>query len=345
MSHRTNADRNPFRRAALGAAAAVAVGCAAPAALAQVQPYSCTALRSVSLPNVVIKATTEVALPSPQKPSDTYCQVDGVIVTDGLNGEPSNGVVFRVALPTKSWNGKLLVEGNGAHGGALPGFSGLARGYAQAGTDTGHTGTAFGNVYVDTYDGRWAFNSMTKQADFGYRAVHATTDTAKALVAIFYGQAPARSYFNGCSLGGRQAWVEAQRYPKDFDGILAGAAFNDYNVAKMELNWNQRWQLKDAAHYLPQSKFVYVGHAVTAACDAKDGVVDGLIEDPRKCGFDPASMQCSSSDTTFCLSAGQVETLKMIYQGARTSSGQQVTPGWLPVPRARNMYPSWLTVE
>jgi feruloyl esterase len=167
-----------------------------------------------------------------------------------------------------------------------------------------------------------------------------TADTAKAAVAKFYGQAPAHSYFNGCSLGGRQAWLEIQRFPADFDGVLAGDAFNDYNVAKMELNWNQQWQLKNAAHYVSSANLVNVGHATVAACDALDGLVDGLIDDPRKCKFDPATIQCSASTTQRCLSAGQVETMKMLYQGARTSTGQQLTPGCpdrrrLPIPMAR----------
>lgn len=311
-------------------ALSLGVGLALAGAASLAEAYSCLAMTQVSIANVTITSATDQPMPNASGPLDNYCQVDGYILTPGLNGEVDNQVRFRVALPEKIWNGKLLVEGNGAHAGAIPGFSALGRGYAEAGTDTGHVGSTFGNMTVATYDGRWAGHSATRQADFGYRAVHATTDVAKALVGAFYTQAPMRSYFNGCSLGGRQAWMEIQRYPQDFDGVLAGASFNNYSVAKMELNWNQRWQLRDANHYVPQTKLINVGHASVAACDAIDGVVDGLIDDPRKCNFDPAALLCTSGDSPRCLSSGQVETMKMVYQGARTSGGSSITPGFMP---------------
>ena len=144
MSHRNERNQHSFRRIALSATVAVAFGCAAQAGIAQT--HSCIGLLNANLPNVVIRSAVDVPMPGALGPSDNYCQVDGLVVSPGLNGEPGNAINFRVALPEKIWNGKLLVEGNGAHAGVLPGFSALSRGYAEAGTDTGHIGIAFGNA-------------------------------------------------------------------------------------------------------------------------------------------------------------------------------------------------------
>jgi len=317
-----------MRRRVISVAVGLAAAAGAPAVFAQA--HSCVAMQSINLPNVVITGVSEQPLPNAATPAAVYCQVDGFILTPGVNGEIGNQVKFRAALPEQGWNGKFLMEGNGAHAGVLPGFSALNRGYAEIGTDTGHTGVAFGNVSAG-YDARWAAYSATRQLDFAYRAVHLTAQTGKQFVQAFYSQAPAHSYFNGCSLGGRQAWTEAQRYPTDFDGILAGDAFNNYNVAKMELNWNQQQQLRSSDTYVTQQKLINVGHATAAACDALDGLVDGLIDDPRKCSFDPATLQCPAGNSgSRCLTPGQVDTMKKLYQGARTSSGQQITPGFVP---------------
>ena len=242
-----------------------------------------------------------------------YCQVDGRVAV------PGNEVNFRVGLP-ENWNGKYEAIGGGGWGGEIrvTGMAAaLAEGYATSATDTGHKGG----------DATFAPGHPEKLIDYSYRAVHEMTLAAKAVINVRYGRAPKFSYWNGCSYGGRQALEEAQRYPGDFDGILAGAPANyhthlhsfDMKVALV----NQ----KDEAHLVPQSKLSVLHAAVLAACDSLDGVKDGLIANPLKCKFDPAVLTCKGADAPDCLTAAQVETVVTMYAPAKMKDGTLVYPG------------------
>jgi feruloyl esterase len=167
-----------------------------------------------------------------------------------------------------------------------------------------------------------------KVIDFGYRAVHDTAEQAKAIVTAFYGKPPVRSYFTGCSDGGREALMEAQRFPEDFDGILAGAPANDWSHLFTAFVWNELALSKDAAHRIPAEKLPVIQKAVVAACDASDGVKDDLISNPAACQFDPAVITCKSADGNDCLTPPQVDTLKALYAGPKNPrTGQRIFDG------------------
>ena len=196
-------------------------------------------------------------------------------------------IKIEVWLPVTGWNGKYQQAGNGGWAGAVPTSSlaiALQRGFASAGTDDGHMGNGISAA--------WAVGHPEKLIDFGYRALRETTLTAKAVIRAFYGKDPARSYFVGCSDGGREALMEAQRFPDDFDGIVVGAPANDWSGQFTAFVWNERAILETPASAIPVAKLAAIQKAVMAGCDAKDGVKDGLIEDPRACKFDPALLAC-----------------------------------------------------
>ena len=195
--------------------------------------------------------------------------------------------------------------------------SAVQEGYATASTDTGHKG---GNAL-------FGIGHPEKVVDFAYRAVHESTVQAKALIARFYDRGPRLSYWNGCSTGGRQGLMEAQKYPEDFDAIIAGAPANyqthlhawDLGVAVPAL--------KDPAAAVPAAKLAVLNRAAIDACDAKDGVKDGLINDPRACKFDPSVLLCKGADAETCLTAPQLESVKRTYAAAKTKSGEIDFPG------------------
>jgi feruloyl esterase len=197
----------------------------------------------------------------------------------------------------------------------------LAAGYAAASTDTGHTGN----------NPNFITGHPEKVNDFGYRAVHEMTVAAKAIIAGYYGNAPKSSYWNGCSTGGRQALTEAQKYPNDYDGILAGAPA----IYASRLQGTQVWAAqavhKDEASYIPPAKYPFIHAAVLQQCDALDGVKDGVLEDPMKCKFDTKVLTCNQGDATSCLTAPQLEAAAKLYAGPRHSkTGQQAFPGLEP---------------
>jgi len=175
--------------------------------------------------------------------------------------------------------------------------------YAAAGTDDGHTGG------VATF----AVGHHQQVIDFGFRALKETTDKSKALIAAFYGRGPARSYFVGCSDGGREALMEAQRYPADYDGILAGAPANAWTKLLTTAVWHTRALTADAASFITPDKIPVIAAAVKAACDAQDGVADGILADPRRCRFDPSTIECKPGQTSnACLTAPQSAALRKI---------------------------------
>src|SRR5579872_4095193 len=214
--------------------------------------------------------------------------------------------------------------------------SAVRMGFATASTDTGHTGSAT--------DGSWALGHPEKVIDFGYRGIHEMTVKAKAIVQRFYGVAPRWSYFASCSNGGRQALMEAQRFPEDYDGIIAGAPANFWTHLLTAAVWVDQATLAHAVSYIPPSKLPAISAAVLAACDAEDGVTDGILNDPRRCHFNPATLLCRSADSNSCLTAPEVTALEKIYRGPRNSRGEQIFPGYEPGGElGNNGWAPWIT--
>jgi feruloyl esterase len=238
---------------------------------------------------------------------------------------PDSQIDFEVWLPTTGWNGKLQGIGNGGFAGSID-FAALsravARGYAAASTNTGH--------YASGTDASWALNHPEKIVDFGHRAIHLTSINAKSIIKAFYGSAPKRAYFSSCSNGGRQGLMEAQRYPGDYDGIIAGAPASYWTHLLSNAGWDLQTTLKDAGSYIPPAKLPAIQNAALAACDANDGVKDGVIEDPSRCHFDTSVLRCRGPETDACLTAEQLDVLNKLYSGAHTSAGAQIFPGYSP---------------
>jgi feruloyl esterase len=215
--------------------------------------------------------------------------------------------------------------GNGGFAGQI-GYRELAmavsRGYASAATDTGHSGSPI--------DASWALGHPQQIIDFGYRAVHEMTTKSKLILQSFYSGPLRHSYFAACSDGGREALMEAQRFPQDYDGILAGAPA--YNWTRLMANAvaNSQALTLSAASYIPPAKLAAVSNAALAACDKNDGLADGVIDDPRRCKFDPAALLCKGADTDKCLTQPQVVALRALYSGAHNAAGKQIFPGYVP---------------
>ncbi len=224
----------------------------------------------------------------------------------------------------RGWNGKLEAVGNGGWAGTIsyPALAAaLNAGYAGVSTDTGHAGG----------DAKFMVGHPEKLVDFEERAVHEMTVTAKAIAAAYYGSTPARAYFNGCSTGGRQALTEAQRYPLDFDAIVAGAPANFARRQTFGQVWLWQATHKDEASLLTPDKYAVLHKAALAQCDALDGVTDGVIENPTRCKFDPSVTLCKSGDGTGCLTPPQVEAARKIYAGASHAKTHELLyPGLQP---------------
>ncbi len=156
------------------------------------------------------------------------------------------------------------------------------------------------------------------------------TEKAKVVIRTFYSQAPRRSSFEGCSNGGREGLMEAQRFPEDYDSILAGAPDNPWTRLAAAFYNTQVPGLTSPASYIPSSKLPAISAAVLAACDAQDGVLDGILNDPQQCHFDPSALLCQGADSDSCLTPAQVAQLKKIYAGLRNSKGEQLLPGYMP---------------
>jgi len=279
----------------------------------------CAGLAKLSLKDTSIVAAETVDGPSFTPPGASaalndlpaFCRVSAVI-------KPQ--VRFELWLPLADWNGKFQGTGNGGYNGSIVYnalAAGLRRHYATSSTDMGHTAT--------TPDpGSWAINHPELVIDQGYRAQHETAVRSKEIVRRFYGQAPTRSYFVGCSSGGWQGLTEAQRYPREYDGIIAGApAFEVIHLHAGTL-WTHAWLQKIAT-----PKFRMVTDAVLQKCDARDGLKDGLLQDPRTCDFAPSEIACKAGqDAAACLTPQEVTALEKVYQGARTSGGEEIYPGW-----------------
>ena len=237
-----------------------------------------------------------------------------------LTPTSDSDIKIEVWMPAAGWNGKFQGVGNGGWAGVIsyPALNdALARGYAAASTDTGHAGEG----------GRFALGHPEKFVDFAWRAVHEMTVTAKGIVEAFYGSAPRRSYWNGCSTGGRQGLMEAQRFPLDYDGIIAGASanprtrLNAVGLAMHQALW------RDPASAIPATKFPLIHDAVLEACDGLDGLKDRLIQDPTRCQFDPTVLACKSADDPqSCLTPPQVEAARTILSPVKTRGGVEILP-------------------
>ncbi len=235
-------------------------------------------------------------------------------------------ITVEVWMPLAGWNGKLQGLGNGGFAGLIDYFelgAGIAKGYAAVATDAGHTGSPI--------DAAWAIGHPEKVIDFGHRGIHEMTRVAKLAVQQFYGSGAKHSYFAGCSDGGREALMEAQRYPDDYDGILAGAPANYWTGLLSTSVVDTQALTETPASFIPQAKIPNIASAVIAACDKLDGVADGILNDPRQCHFDPASIECKAGEESDkCLTAPQVAALKEIYTGLKDAEGHLIFPGYLP---------------
>jgi len=293
---------------------------------------SCESLTTLNLPDITITSATSLPAgtftpPPPYQPIPNlpaFCRVVGVATPT------SDSVInFEVWMPTTIWNGKFNGGGNGGYGGSFTtpyGWmaGGLRRGYTAAGTDMGHDATA-------TPGASFALGHPEKVADWGHRANHVTAEVGKAILQAFYGQGPQLSYFTGCSDGGHEGLMEAQRYPGDYDGILAGASANFWTHQSTAWVWEARAALDDPASYIPASKLPMISQAAVAACDGIDGIVDGLIDDPRRCDFDARTLQCPGPENPTCLTAEQADAVNKIYAGPKNPrTAEQIYPGLEP---------------
>jgi feruloyl esterase len=290
---------------------------------------SCASVATVALPNgtITFAQAVDAGTFTPPSPGDAaqafralpaFCRVAAT-----LKPTRDSDIKIEVWMPTAGWNGKLQAVGNGAFNGAIayPAMvAALARGYATSSTDTGHVGGS----------ASFALGHPEKTIDFGWRAVHEMTAASKKIIAAYYEAGPKFSYWNGCSAGGRQAMKEAQRFPADFDGIIAGAPGLDWTGRAAQAVRVAKALEKTESGRLLQPQRQLLHRAVVQACDALDGVKDGLIEDPTQCKFDPAVLQCKDSDGATCLTTAQVETARLMYAASVNPSTKREITGLAP---------------
>jgi feruloyl esterase len=311
----------------------------AAATLPALPQQRCEQLTSLKLPGVTILAAASVT-PGPfsiqgaqarlffaEVPA--FCRVTAIAPPE---------VRFELWMPVQ-WNRKLLGVGNGGLAGTISYgamLKPLLRGYATSSTDTGHVGAS-------TNDGAWALGHYERIVDFADRGIHVMAAADKVILNAFYGNTPAHSYFNGCSQGGHEALIEAQRYPNDFDGIIAGDPAN---------NWTRHYagghlwsaMAMEGEGYIPAAKVPLLADAVNAECDALDGVKDGVLNDPRRCRFNPAKLLCKEGDAPTCLTAPQVDAVNKLWRGLRDSHGDQIYPGLVPGGEAgTGGWANWIT--
>ena len=295
---------------------------------------SCESLKSVKIPNVTITAVT-AGKPGYELPAQgggfmgaparkipvSFCRIEAYSAPTS-----DSHIGIEVWLPDASkWNGKFLAAGNPGFIGSLS-SGGLAqimqRGYVAAGTDTGHVDAGF----------EWAIGHPEKWADWGYRAVHEMVVVTKTIAQKYYDKPIKYSYWNSCHNGGNQGLNEAQRFPEDFDGIVAGDPayyISHLQPGSLYISWLALKDGVDGPNYVPTPKLEVVNKAVISACDGDDGLVDGLIENPVSCKFDPASMQCpGDTDSPNCLTKDQVDTVRKIYEGAKFKDGTPIYSGF-----------------
>lgn len=293
---------------------------------------ACASLVDQKLRHTTITAAQAVTTGSFTPPGSTapianlppFCRVAGVIAPTS-----ESEIRVEVWLPLERWNGKVAGVGNGGWAGTIsfgPLAEQLRRGYAAASTNTGHEAAGGPDA------ARFAFEEPEQLIDFAYRSHHETALTAKAIVEAFYQKAPERAYFIGCSSGGYEGLMEAQRFPADYDGVVAGMPANNW-TRLMAGDFDATLAiLKGGVNNLPVSALGILHRAVLAACDSKDGVVDGVLEDPRQCAFDPAVLACTAGQAPgACLTPAQIEAARRVYGGLKDPmTGVQLYPGLVP---------------
>ncbi len=302
-----------------------------PAAIAQVpmQPMPsnpCSALMQrdfAAIPDAPTALFSAQVVPA-AAPTPEYCEVKGYVTPQ---------IQFEVRLPTQNWNSRYLQVGCGGYCGSLRAspecITALNQNFAVAFDNSGHVGGGIGAASA-----LWGLDQPQLRLDFGYRSEHVTALAAKAIATVFYGKSPSYSYFQGCSNGGRQALMEAQRYPNDFNGIIAGAPAAIQAPLNGEYEtWNARAN-QDAQRnpILPSDKLTLIHKAALADCDGKDGLVDGQITDPRVCTFKPESLRCSGGgNQANCLTAAQIAVVDKLYEGPVEREGKRLYPGSLTI--------------
>ena len=296
---------------------------------------ACETLAALALPNTTVTVAEVVGAGafrpanSPQPGAGQVQQLFAGLpafcrVAATLRPSSDSDIRIEIWMPVAGWNGKFEGVGNGGWAGTIPYgplASAVAAGYAAAGTDTGHTGGT----------AAFALGHPEKVIDLGYRAVHEMTAKAKAIIDSFYGAPVKFAVWNGCSQGGRQGITEAVRYPADYDAVIAGApAVNWMHLHAGRLAVN-RWANRSPAAVIPREKYPLLHNAALAACDAHDGVKDGLIANPARCEFNPEVLQCTAGDGPACLTAEQVVSAKAAYSAVRhPATGADVLPGLAP---------------
>jgi feruloyl esterase len=289
----------------------------------------CDGLVSLRLPNATVTSAAEVAAGAFTPPAapgrgvapalaktmaslQPFCRV-------AITSKPStdSDIKIEVWLPARSWNGKLQAVGNGGWAGtiAYPAMAAaIARGYATASTDTGHT----------TPGASFSVGHPEKLVDYAHRSLRELAVNAKVIVDAYYGKPPTASVWNGCSTGGNQGLTLASMYPNAFDAIVAGAppdVRSRVHAVRLVLH---RFVHRTPTSHIPPEKYPVIHKAVLDACDVSDGVKDGVIENPRACRFDPSVLQCKGADGPSCLTSEQVETARALYSDVRDPKTRQV---------------------
>ena len=318
---------------------------------------SCAALSSMKTSEFAVTAVAPVLINASadapfQVPTTTtkvtspFCRVHAVAKSDD-----ASNINFELWLPMPSnWNGKFAGTASGGSAGSIS-FGTLAAhfglNYASIAHDTGHTSTGFSQA--------WAFNAATNSlnmeqiVDWSSRSQHVVTVVGKQLTAAFYGSTPTHAYYNGCSASGHAGMMEAQRYPQDYDGIIAGAHTSDWTTNMATQAWVAYQQFGNGgAGAISKAQYVDVGKAVLAQCDGKPGVdslVDGVLDDPRTCNFDPGVLQCTgaSTDPATCLQPAQVSSLRQMYQGHSTTAAGKIAYPYAWEAAKGNYWPTNLT--
>lgn len=298
--------------AAFDAGGTVQAGLPTQAAPGDQAGTSCAREFFPDLPDVRLTSVAKEAAPTP------HCKVAGIIGTE---------TNFELLLPD-NWNGKFAMGGGAGFGGVVTNtalmYGALQKGYATVGTDTGHAGHPI--------DASWAHNNLERLVSFGHQAVHRTAATSKALIGAYYDADIRRSYFTGCSRGGGQGFMEAQRYPGEFDGIVAGSpAYNWTGIAALASQINEAMfpdpsNLQEAV--IGPAEQQLIASSYLKMCDAEDGIEDGILNDPRQCEFDVGKLLCEGEKTDGCLSEEQLAAIRVVYDGPRDSQDRPLYFGF-----------------
>ncbi len=324
-------------------AAVLALASIYPASVRAQSNDACDRLESLRLDNTTIESAmltpggdfTPEGTNIHMRRLPSFCRVVGVT-------KPA--IRFEVWLPLAGWSGRFEVVGNGGMAGVIS-YSTMAtalrRGNVAASTDTGHV-----NAPGEGFDASWALDKPELIEDFGHRSLHLTTVNGKQIVRAFYGRAADHAYYAGCSKGGQQGLMEAQRYPGDFDGIVAGDPAYSWtsHYAGAHLYYAMA-TLKDPESYIQPAKVKLLANAVNRACDAKDGVTDGVLDDPLACHFNPEELVCKEGeDPGTCFTPKQIKAVKQIWAGARDDKGKLIMPGLVPGGEdGQGGWSSWIT--